>query len=148
MKTILFALIIILSSCDPLQVESQNEPKTDLEAFKLAGITYEDESEIIDFEFQSGMDDYMKIVFDIPKNKLSALWYYSEFYESEKIELDKNNRYQLNSLRSKFDKQKNELESVQSGWFSSARVDTYNYANIFITPMNDKYRCYLTWNEM
>ena len=129
-----------------MEVSSAQEPKTDLAALKLCGITYNQEYEFIDFRFQAGMDDYMEIIFDIPEENLEWLWYHSEFSKAEKIELNEENKKTI-LIDGKGDKWK-EIKNISKGWYSETRVNNHDYCRILVTHRDNKYRCYINWNEM
>ena len=147
MKIILLTLLLLLSSCDDfVEVSSTNEPKTDQEALKLAGITYSQQYEFIDFEFIPGFqDDGMNIIFDIPKENLDWLWYHSPFEKDERIEINEGNQ---SIIRVRGNSKKWEaVNNVKNGWFSETRHN-HSYSLILITEHENKYRCYLNWFEM
>ena len=152
MKSILIIILFLFTSCDFVEVKSTNEPKTDQDAFKLVGITYQLKSSIVHKEFQAGMDDHMKLVFDLPKEDLEDFWEESPFTNEKKTIYGSTKESELPMTRLRLSKLGESIwtdwQKVTSGTYSEARLPKARFAKVFISPKDNKnYRCYLVWHE-
>ena len=121
-------------------------------ALTLVGINYQLKSNLIYKNFQAGMDDYMELVFDIPKEEIEIFWSKSPF-QNEKKELygdSKESDFPMSmlNLTKGSNKTWNAWQSAKSGTFAHVRLTKGRVSKVFITDQDDQnYRCYLVWHE-
>ncbi|WP_461094407.1 hypothetical protein [Spirosoma gilvum] len=57
-----------------VQVHSKQEPATASQALALVGISTKPAPEVVGYQFEAGLDDYMSLIIRVPKSELAAFW--------------------------------------------------------------------------
>ena len=150
---LLVSTVLLLCSCGPVQISSQNEPSDDAAAFNLAGITHEPRPSIVFRSFEAGMDDNMRLVFDLPKEELEAFWRASPFADQQRKRLQPH-REGAGILDQPRLPDGAEPEWVgwrlaDQGWYAEAVLPQARHERIFVTLDGEsgQCRCYLFWHE-
>ncbi len=155
MRTLVLAVstVLLLSSCGPIQISSLNEPSDDRAAFALVGISHEPQPSVVFRAFEAGMDDSMRLVFDLPKSELDDFWKASPFADSELklLQPHQNGASVLDKpqLPEGAEPEWSAWKTADLGWYSKAELPQARYVRIFVTVDEEKpeHRCYLFWHE-
>ena len=152
MKLVSLYILLFLTACDFVKIESVNEPKTDQEALNLVGINYKLKTPLVYKNFQAGQDDYMELIFDLPKEDLNSFWNNSPFKNEKKVIYgdSKESDFPMTmlSLSKGSNKIWNDWQLAKKGIYSEVNLPQGRYSKVFITKQDENtYRCYLVWFE-